>query len=74
MNQDKLTYEELEQFDDEILSMEVPHLQRYLLSGQLLTPEDMKKKYLHVLLNYIQDRKRDYKANTPERYWTTTNT
>ena len=68
LNSAQLTRAELEQFDDEILSMEVPHLQRYLIFGQIVSDQDMHLKYLHVLLDYIEARKTDFKANTPERY------
>lgn len=36
LNMDKMTYGDLEQFDSDILDMENPQLQRYLVNGEAL--------------------------------------
>ena len=60
-----MTRLELEQFDTDILDMENPSLQRYLLNGDEVRPED-DSKYLRVLINYVEARKADYAANVPK--------
>jgi hypothetical protein len=38
-----MTYEDLEQFDNDILDIENPQLQRYLMNGDPLLPEHDRK-------------------------------
>ena len=65
MNMEKMSYADVEQFDDEILNIENPQMQRYLMNGEDLLPEhDLK--YVRVLLDYIEARKTDYYGNIPE--------
>ena len=67
LNQDKLTYEDVEQYDHEILSVENPQLQRYLINGEPLLPEH-NNKYMNILLDYVKARKEDYYGNVPEPF------
>lgn len=60
----KMTYADLEQFDADILDIENPQLQRYLMNGDPLLPEH-DKKYMRELVNYVHARRNDYKNNTP---------
>ena len=60
----KMTYAELEQFDEDILDMENPQLQRYLMNGEALEPEH-DTKYMNILVEYVGLRKSDYSNNVP---------
>ena len=51
--------------DTDILDLENPQLQRYLVNGDPLLEADKKNKYLNVLLDYVAARKVDFRANTP---------
>ena len=64
MNQDKMTYEDVEEFDDQILNIENPSLQRYLLNGEPI-PEEHQCKYINILLEYVIARKKDFFGNVP---------
>ena len=64
LNADKMTYEDLEQFDAEILDIENPQLQRYLMNGDDLLPEH-DCKYMRLLVDYMDARKTDYANNVP---------
>ena len=68
LNQDKFTYEELERFDNEIVSMENPAMQRVLINGEPIQDPAHDTKYLRILIDYVAARKRDYKNNVPEEY------
>ena len=61
----EMSYAELEEFDDNILDIENPQLQRYLMNGEDILPEH-DNKYMNVLVNYIEARKHDYVGNVPE--------
>ena len=66
-----MTYEELEQFDADILDIENPQLQRYLMNGDSILPEH-DNKYMNILVNYIDARMADYAQNVPKsrlRQW-----
>ena len=64
LNAAGMTYDELEQFDNEILDIENPQLQRYLMNGEELLPEyDLK--YMRLLVDYVEARKSDYANNVP---------
>ena len=65
INQDKMTYEDLEEFDNEIVSVENPSLQRYLVEGQKILPEH-DTKYMRILMLYVAARKSDYHGNVPK--------
>ena len=52
MNKEKMTYADLEQFDQDILNIENPNLQRYLMNGQTLEPQH-DNKYMRILMDYI---------------------
>merc|ERR1712046_76049 len=65
LNGDEMTYEELEGFDNDILDMENPTLQRYFIEGRPLLPEDEDNKYLKIIIDYVAARKEDYYANVP---------
>ena len=67
LNQDSLNYQDVEEFDQQILNMENPDLQRYLINGLPLKPEH-DQKYLRILVDYVAARKEDYVANVPEQY------
>ncbi len=49
---DKLSYEQLEQFDSEILDIENPQLQRYLVNGDPLR-EEHNTTYMRELKDYV---------------------
>ena len=52
LNQDKMSYADVEQFDDEILGMENPQLQRYIVNGEPVQKEHSCR-YLDTLVEYI---------------------
>ena len=60
-----LSYEELDQYDRDVLNIENPQLIRYFMNGDALQPEH-DNKYMRILKQYVEDRKRDYKANVPQ--------
>ena len=65
----KMSYEELDQFDDEILNMENPSLNRYLVNQEPIEQEH-NLKYVRELVLYVQNRKIDYGKYTPGIvYW-----
>ena len=55
---------DVEQFDDEILNIENPQMQRYLINGEELLPEH-DNKYMNLLVDYVERRKKDYHGNIP---------
>merc|ERR1711918_311161 len=57
---DAMTYEELEQFDSEVLDIENPQLQRYLMNGEELLPEHKDMYYITALVDYVEARKTDF--------------
>ena len=59
-----MTYEELEEFDANILDVENPQMQRYLMNGDVILPEH-DNKYMNILVDYVELRKTDYKNNVP---------
>ena len=61
---EELTYAELEQFDADVLDLENPSMQRYLMNGDALEPEH-DNKYMKILVKYVSDRKSDYASNVP---------
>ena len=65
LNQEGMNYEDVEQFDHEILSIENPQMQRYLINGEDVLPEH-DNKYMRILLDYVQARKTDYHNNVPK--------
>ena len=65
LHQDEMSYEDVEQFDHEILNVENPQMQRYLMNGEELLPEH-DNRYMNVLLQYIEARKKDYHGNIPK--------
>mmetsp|Transcript_6518 Transcript_6518/g.10473 ORF Transcript_6518/g.10473 Transcript_6518/m.10473 type:complete len:92 (+) Transcript_6518:323-598(+) len=65
LNMDKMSYQDVEDYDQEILSIENPSLQRYLLNGEPLL-EEHKGKYMTILLDYVTARKLDYYGNIPQ--------
>ena len=65
INQDSMTYQDVEEYDFDILSIENPSLQRYLINGEPVIP-DHDNKYVRILLEYVQARKTDYLNNIPK--------
>ena len=65
LNASGMTYEELEQFDADILDIENPQLQRYLMNGDSILPEH-DNKYMNILVRYIDARMEDYVQNVPK--------
>ena len=65
INQESMTYEQVEQFDHEILSIENPSMQRYFINGEPVIPEH-DVHYVRVLIDYIDARKKDYSGNIPK--------
>ena len=61
---DKMTYADWEQFDSEVLDMENPQLQRYLINGDELM-EEHQTRFMKELMAYVVNRKRDYAKYTP---------
>ncbi len=59
-----MTYNDLEEFDKDVLSMENPSLQRYLMNGDPLAPEH-NTKYMRLLVTYVNNRMRNYKEYKP---------
>ena len=64
INMPKMTYDELAQFDAEVLDIENPSLQRYLMNGDSILPEH-DNHYINTLVDYIEARKVDYASNVP---------
>ena len=68
---DDLSYEDLEEYDNDILNMENPSLQRYFIEGRPLLEEDKDNKYLKIIIDYVAARKEDYEANVPKTWYRT---
>ena len=66
LNQDNMTYKDVEEFDYQILSIENPSLQRYLINGEPII-EEHQNKWMGILMDYVNARKTDYYANVPKR-------
>ena len=66
INQDNMTYADVEKFDYEILSVENPLLQRYLLNGERIMEDHIRNDSMGKLLDYISARKKDYHGNIPK--------
>ena len=60
-----MTYADVEKFDYEILSVENPSLQRYLINGEPIV-EEHQNEMMYKLLKYIDARKKDYHGNIPK--------
>ena len=60
-----MSYDELEEFDNDILDIENPQLQRYLMNGDDILP-DHDNKYMNILMEYMESRKIDYASNVPK--------
>ena len=67
LNAESMTYEDLEQFDKDILDIENPSLQRYLLNGDPIE-EHHNNKYMNILVKYVDARKADYAGNVPKQF------
>ena len=65
LNAGDMNYDELEQFDKDVLDIENPQMQRYLMNGEPLL-EEHDNKYMKILVQYVEDRKTDYAANVPK--------
>ena len=65
LNQDNLSYEDVEEYDHMILSVENPSLQRYLVNGEDVLPEH-DNKYMRILLKYMDARRTNYAGNVPD--------
>ena len=65
INIDKLSYADLIEFDQNVLDIENPSLQRYLMNGEDLLPQH-NNKYMNILMEYVQARKVDYFGNIPK--------
>ena len=64
INMDNMSYKECEEFDEQIISMENPSMQRYLINGDAVLPEH-DTKWIRILGKYVEARKKDYYANIP---------
>lgn len=64
LNGKNLSYEELDEYDHNVLDIENPSLQRYLINGEPLK-EQHDNKYMRILKKYVEDRKKDYQGNIP---------
>ena len=67
LNAETMGMDELQQFDQDILNIENPSLQRYLVNGEPLE-EQHNNKYMNILVKYVDARKSDYAANVPEKF------
>ena len=65
LHSDSMSYDELEEFDNNILDIENPQLQRYLMNGDDILP-DHDNKYMNILMEYMESRKIDYASNVPK--------
>ena len=65
INASNMTYDDLEQFDKDVLDIENPQMQRYLMNGDPLL-EEHNNKYMNILVKYVEDRKVDYAGNVPK--------
>jgi len=65
LNSAQMTYEELEQFDADVLDIENPQMQRYLMNGEDLLPQH-DNKYMRILVDYVEARRTDYQNNVPK--------
>ena len=65
MNSSNMTYADLEQFDNEVLDMENPQMQRYLINGDPLESTH-DNHYMRTLVAYVDARKKDYASNVPQ--------
>ena len=65
LNTESMSFEDLEQFDADVLDIENPQLQRYLMNGDPVL-EEHDNKYVNILVNYVDARKEDYASNVPK--------
>ena len=65
LHMNDMTYEELEEFDREIITIENPQMQRYMINGDPILPEH-DTKWMKILMKYIEARKTDYYNNIPK--------
>ena len=65
LNSGNMSYEDLEQFDKDVLDIENPQMQRYLMNGDPIQ-EQHNTKYMNILVKYVDDRKVDFAGNVPE--------
>ena len=56
LNQNEMSYNDLEEFDNDVLSLENPTLQKYLMNGDKLRL-DHDKKWMRLLIEYVNSRK-----------------
>ena len=69
-----MDYAETERFDDEILNVENPVMQRYLVNGERPLAPEHDTKYMNIMCEYVELRKSDYKNNVPvEHQWVSNN-
>eukprot|EP00347_Sterkiella_histriomuscorum_P022371 403330721 len=66
LNLKELNYQDMEQFDSDILDIENPQLQRYFVNGDGILDEHKNKKYVKVVQDYVERRKQDYYGNIPK--------
>ncbi len=59
-----MSYEELDQYDKDVLEIESPQLWKYVINGEPIAPEH-NNKYMNVLMDYVIKRRTDYKSNVP---------
>ena len=64
MNAEKMSYQDLEEFDSNVFDIETPSLNRYLVNEDEVE-EHHKNKYVKILVEYVEARKKDYQANVP---------
>ena len=60
-----MSYQDLEEFDRDVLDVETPSLNRYLVNEDEVE-EQHKNKYIKLLVEYVEARKKDYQANVPK--------
>ena len=69
MYSDQMSYADLEKFDDEVLNIENPQLQRYFMNQEPLLPEH-DTHYIKALVEYVNLRKENYAKYVPSYAWT----
>ena len=54
-----MSYQDLEEFDRDVLDVETPSLNRYLVNEDEVE-EQHKNRYIKLLVEYVEARKKDY--------------
>ncbi|CDW86288.1 UNKNOWN [Stylonychia lemnae] len=66
LNMHNMSYADLEEFDNNILDIENPQLQRYFVNGEPIKDFHLNNKYVKIVQDYVERRKTDYINNIPK--------